>query len=90
VFSCCFRFNTHYAIPFCFNLIACSSGDNSAVSVAVKPVFKTGLVAIGDITGCGCLGRGGVSISGVLVEDTFKFGTTTGISPLRSESCGLS
>ena len=49
-------------MPLCFNLIACSSGDNSAVSEAVNPVFVSGAEATCSTTGFGCSGKGGVLI----------------------------
>ena len=49
--------------------MACSSGDNSAVSVTVKPVFGIMLAAVCCTTGVGCLGNGGVFICGVVLNE---------------------
>ena len=55
-------------MPLCFNLIACSSGDNNAISVDVNCV--TGSIlgkAAAAATGSGCFGQGGVLISDTCV-----------------------
>ena len=65
-------------MPLCFNLIACSPGDNNAVSVVVNPVALTGAAAIDCmLTGAGCSGNGGVSS----LANCFC-GTSIDLSPL--------
>ena len=71
-------------MPLCFNLIACSSGDNSAVSDAVNPVWGITWAIDWGATGVGCGGKGGVFISGVLIEAIPTSGVMTGILPLKS------
>jgi hypothetical protein len=58
VFSGAFRFYRHYVL--CLSLIACSPGDNNAVSVVVKPVFGLifGAVATMFAAGSGVFGSG--------------------------------
>ena len=61
MFTGIFRFYCHYVL--CLSLMACSSGDNNAVSVVVKPVF--GLIGATFqplCTGVGVFGKGGVCI----------------------------
>jgi len=52
----------HYACPRLLNLIACSEGDNKAVSVLVNPVC--GITGLFAATSCGLTGgvagKGGV------------------------------
>ena len=57
-------------MPLCFNLIACSFGDNNAISADVNCVFGlTCGVVEATATGFGCAGKGGTGGGGVFFID---------------------